>query len=82
MDEKVLVIEAKESILADNDADAEKLRSELRGKKRFYMNVMSSPGAGKTSVLLQTCGRLREQLRIRREGRASCLRRGSMPELF
>ncbi len=54
------IIDLKESILADNDADAEKLREELAAEKTVYINVMSSPGSGKTSTIL----RLVEQLKL------------------
>ena len=54
------IIDLKESILADNDADADKLRDELAAEKTVYINVMSSPGSGKTSTIL----RLVEQLRL------------------
>lgn len=46
------IIELKESILEDNDADAEILRAELKAKKVCLMNLMSSPGSGKTTTLL------------------------------
>ena len=58
--EEVRIIDLKESILADNDADAEKLREELAKEKTVYINVMSSPGSGKTSSIL----RLVEELRL------------------
>ena len=58
--EEVRIIDLKESILADNDADADKLREELAEEKTVYVNVMSSPGSGKTSTIL----RLVEQLRL------------------
>ncbi|MBR0468685.1 MAG: hydrogenase nickel incorporation protein HypB [Mogibacterium sp.] len=58
--EEIKILDLKESILADNDADAEKLREELAGEKTVYINVMSSPGSGKTSTIL----RLVEQLRL------------------
>lgn len=58
--EEVRIIDLKESILADNDADADKLREELAEEKTVYINVMSSPGSGKTSTIL----RLVEQLRL------------------
>ena len=45
------IIDLKESILADNDADAEKLRKETADQNVYYINVMSSPGAGKTTML-------------------------------
>ena len=57
---EVRIIDLKESILADNDADADKLREELADEKTVYINVMSSPGSGKTSTIL----RLVEQLRL------------------
>ena len=58
--EEVRIIDLKESILADNDTDADKLREELADEKTVYINVMSSPGSGKTSTIL----RLVEQLRL------------------
>ncbi len=58
--EEIRIIDLKESILADNDADADKLREELAAEKTVYINVMSSPGSGKTSTIL----RLVEQLRL------------------
>ena len=51
MDE-VKIIELKESILEDNDKDAEKLRGELRAENIFLINLMSAPGSGKTTTLL------------------------------
>ena len=53
------IIDLKESILADNDADAEKLRKETADQNVYYINVMSSPGAGKTTTLLGLTGRLK-----------------------
>lgn len=52
MDE-VRVIELKQSILTDNDKDAESLRQELLSKGIYYVNLMSAPGSGKTSLLLK-----------------------------
>ena len=57
---EIKIIDLKESILADNDADADKLREELAAEKTVYINVLSSPGSGKTSTIL----RLVEQLRL------------------
>lgn len=48
----VRIIEVKQSIFADNDADAERLRQSLKTSKTFLLNLMSSPGSGKTSVLI------------------------------
>ena len=58
------IIDLKESILADNDADAEKLRKETADQNVYYINVMSSPGAGKTTTLLGLTDRLRDGYKI------------------
>ena len=50
--EKAKVIELKETILEDNNADAQVLRQELKAQKTCLMNLMSSPATGKTSTLL------------------------------
>ena len=50
--EKVRIIALKESVLEDNDQDAQALREELRSKGTCLLNLMSSPGSGKTSTLL------------------------------
>ena len=60
----IKIIEVKESIFADNNADAEKLRQEMKAQKTFLLNVMSSPGAGKTTFLKQVIGRLKDEMRI------------------
>ncbi len=60
----VRVIEVKENILADNDKDAQILREKLKSKKTFLMNLMSSPGSGKTTTLLRTVENLKEKIRI------------------
>ena len=60
----VKIIEAKESLLADNDKDADRLRRELKEQGTFYINIMSSPGSGKTSSLKQIIKRLKDQYRI------------------
>jgi len=61
--EEVRIVELRESVLADNDRDADDLRKELREKGIFLVNLMSSPGAGKTSTLLALDPYLREALR-------------------
>ena len=58
------IIEVKQSIFANNDADAEKLRSQLKEEKTFLLNVMSSPGSGKTSTLIHTVNTLSKEFRI------------------
>lgn len=51
MMDKYKVIEVKQSVFADNNKDAEKLRAELKEQKTFLLNLMSSPGSGKTTTL-------------------------------
>ncbi len=63
MDE-VKVIEIKKSVFADNDADAARLREELRAKGVFLLNLMSSPGSGKTTTLIKTINLLKDRLRV------------------
>lgn len=63
MDE-IRLIEVKEDILADNEAVAEGLRQRLRGMKTFMLNLMASPGAGKTSLILRTIEALKGELRM------------------
>ena len=58
------VIEVKRSIFEDNDADAAKLRDELKQEKTFLLNLMSSPGAGKTTTLRQTIAALKDEMKI------------------
>ena len=48
------VIEVKRSIFENNDKDAASLREQLKGEKTFLLNLMSSPGSGKTSTLVPT----------------------------
>jgi hydrogenase nickel incorporation protein HypB len=62
--DKVKVIEVKENILNNNDKEAERLRNQLHEKKTFLMNLMSSPGSGKTTTLMQTISRLKEKIKI------------------
>ncbi|MGN1389144.1 MAG: hydrogenase nickel incorporation protein HypB [Bulleidia sp.] len=63
-DWKVKILKVKESALADNDADAEKLRMENAERGICYYNLMSSPGSGKTTLLKGTIRKLRDQMRI------------------
>ena len=60
----VKVIEIKKSIFADNVKDADALRAELKGKGVFLLNLMSSPGSGKTSTLIRTINLLKDKIRI------------------
>ncbi len=61
---EVRIIEIKESVFADNDRQADALRRELKSHKVFLMNLMSSPGSGKTTVLGRTIDGLKDRLRI------------------
>ena len=63
MDE-VRVIEIKKSIFDDNDKDANKLREELKTKGVFLLNLMSSPGSGKTTTLISTINALKDKIKI------------------
>ena len=62
--DNIRIIEIKESIFADNDKEAERIREQLKKEKTFLLNVMSSPGSGKTCTLLRTIDALKEELRI------------------
>ena len=62
--EEVRIIEVRQSVFADNDADAETLRRQLKAEKTFLLNIMSSPGAGKTTLLKQIVARLKDRLRL------------------
>mgnify|MGYP002507995357 FL=1 len=61
---EVRILEIKQSVFADNDRQAQLLRQELREKKLFLLNLMSSPGSGKTTTLMRTIEALRDTLRI------------------
>ncbi|MFO8010599.1 MAG: hydrogenase nickel incorporation protein HypB [Dehalococcoidia bacterium] len=63
MDE-IRLIEVKEGILSDNEALADDLRERLSKMKTFMLNLMSSPGAGKTSLILRTIEELKDELGI------------------
>lgn len=62
--DNVRVIEVKRSIFESNDKDAEKLRGELKASKTFLLNLMSSPGSGKTTTLKRTIETLKDKYRI------------------
>lgn len=63
MDE-IKLIEIKEDIQADNAAVADELRNRLAGDKTLMINLMSSPGSGKTSLLLRTIEALKNEVRM------------------
>lgn len=60
----VRVIEVKQSVFADNDRKAEELRGALRERGTFLLNLMSSPGSGKTTTLTRTIEALRDEMSI------------------
>lgn len=63
MDE-VRILEIKQSVFADNDKQAAQMREDLKGRGIFLLNLMSSPGAGKTTTLLRTIEALKDEMRI------------------
>ena len=62
--EEVRILEIKQSVFANNDAQAERLRRELKEKGIYLLNLMSSPGSGKTTTLTRVAERLRGVLRM------------------
>lgn len=61
---KIPVVEIKEDITSRNNAQAQQIREELRRKKIYYLNVMSSPGSGKTTFIVNLVNRLKGDYRI------------------
>ena len=62
--ERYKIIEVKESVFANNDREAARLREDLKRDKTFLLNLMSSPGSGKTTTLLRTIETLKDELRM------------------
>lgn len=60
----VRIIEVKQSVFASNDERADLLRKELKEKKIFLLNLMSSPGSGKTTTLTKTIELLKDKMKI------------------
>lgn len=61
---EVRILEIKESVFADNDKQADELRSSLKEKGVYLLNLMSSPGSGKTTTLTGTINALKDSFRI------------------
>lgn len=61
---EVKILEIRQSVFADNDRQAEFLRKELKEKKVFLLNLMSSPGSGKTTTLMRTIEHLKDKIKI------------------
>lgn len=62
--DQVKVIEIKKSVFADNEQDADNLRKELKSKGVYLLNLMSAPGSGKTTTLVQTLNRIKDKVRV------------------
>jgi hydrogenase nickel incorporation protein HypB len=62
--DKYKVIEIKKSVFEDNDRQADLLREELKKDKTFLLNLMSSPGSGKTTTVLRTIDALKDEMNI------------------
>lgn len=62
--DNVRIIEVKESVFANNNKHADELRNSLKQNKTFLLNLMSSPGSGKTTTLMQTIKNLKDKCRI------------------
>ena len=62
--EQVRILEVKQSVFANNDAQANQLRAELKEKGIYLLNLMSSPGSGKTTTLTRLIDLLKSDLRI------------------
>ena len=62
--ETVRILEVKQSVFANNDAQADKLRAELKEKGIYLLNLMSSPGSGKTTTLTRLIHLLKDELKI------------------
>ena len=58
------VIEIKRSVFESNDREADKVRQQLKADRTFLMNLMSSPGSGKTTTLKQTIAALKDEYKI------------------
>ncbi len=58
------ILEIKQSVFENNDREADKVREELKKDKTFLLNLMSSPGSGKTTTLKATIAALKDEFRI------------------
>lgn len=62
--ESFKILEIRQSVFASNDEEAAKLRAELKEKGVFLLNLMSSPGSGKTTTLTRTISALKDEMKI------------------
>ena len=58
------ILEIKKSVFENNDREADLLREQLKKDRTFLLNLMSSPGSGKTTTLMATINALKDDLRI------------------
>jgi len=58
------ILEIKQSVFENNDREADRLRGELKQSRTFLLNLMSSPGSGKTTTLRRTIAALKDEFRI------------------
>ncbi len=61
---KVEIVDLKANVLEENDVAADKTREHLKNSKTFLLNLMSSPGAGKTTTLLSIIKLLKDEMKI------------------
>lgn len=62
--EEIKILQLKQSVFEDNNKDADALRASLKAEKTFLLNLMSSPGSGKTSLLVALASRLAAKWRM------------------
>ena len=62
--DNVRIIEIKQSVFSDNEKEANRLREELKRRKTFLLNVMSSPGSGKTTTLVALINKLKDKYKV------------------
>lgn len=62
--DSVKIIEVKQSVFENNNKDADRLRKQLKEEKTFLLNLMSSPGSGKTTTLLALAEKLKNEMKI------------------
>jgi len=62
--ENVRLIEIKEDIMSDNKVHADEIRADLKQKKTYLINLMSSPGAGKTTFILKTIEAINKRIKV------------------
>ena len=60
----IKIIEIKKSVFAENDKDADALRDELKQKGVFLLNLMSAPGSGKTTTLIQLINKVKDKVNV------------------